>query len=99
MGSRKRSARAREIAEFKAGLGGMDDVFARERERDEEASAQREEARRQKACTSKNRYATRDEAMENLAWCEARGRRGLAVYRCPYCHGWHLTSHPHESND
>lgn len=30
MGSRKGSAKAKRIAEFKAGLGGMDDVFARE---------------------------------------------------------------------
>ena len=29
MGSRKGSAKAKRIAEFKAGLGGMDDVFAR----------------------------------------------------------------------
>lgn len=94
MGSRKRSARAREIAEFKAGLGGMDDAFARERERQDEISARHEEALRQKACESKNRYASRAEAEENLAWCEAHGKRGLQVYRCPYCRGWHLTSHP-----
>ena len=97
MGSRKRSAKAKQVAEFKAGLDayGMDDVFAHERERREGMTARREAALREKACESKNRYASRREAEENLAWCEARGTRGLSIYRCPYCNGWHLTSHPH----
>ena len=30
MGSRKGSAKAKQIARFKAGLGGMDDLFAKE---------------------------------------------------------------------
>ena len=29
-----------------------------------------------------------------MADCENRGRRGLACYKCEYCGGWHLTSHP-----
>ena len=97
MGSKKRSARAKQVAEFKAGLdaSGMDDVFAREEQRREGMTARREAALREKACESKNRYASRVEAEENLAWCEARGTRGLSIYRCPYCNGWHLTSHPH----
>ena len=97
MGSRKRSARAKQVAEFKASLdaGGMEDVFAHEAQRRENMTARREAALREKACESKNRYASRAEAEENLAWCESRGVRGLSVYRCDYCNGWHLTSHPH----
>lgn len=89
---------ARQVAEFKASLdaGGMEDVFAHEQSRQEGISARREAALREKACESKNRYASRKEAEENLAWCEARGTRGLSIYRCDYCHGWHLTSHPRD---
>lgn len=100
MGSKKRSAWAKQAAEFKAGLDpyGMDDLFAREQERREDMTARHEAALREKACESKNRYASRAEAEENLAWCEARGTRGLSIYRCQYCNGWHLTSHPHREN-
>jgi len=96
MGSKKRSAWAKQKAEFAAELYGndMDDLFAREEQRRDETRAQYEAAQRVKACESKNRYASRAEAQENLAWCEARGTRGLSIYRCPYCKGWHLTSHP-----
>lgn len=94
MGSKKRSARAREIREFKAGLGSMDDAFAREQQREEEDAIEHEAAMRRKACESKNRYASRDEAKEAQAWCEANGSPHLSIYRCPYCNGWHLTSHP-----
>ena len=31
-----------------------------------------------------------------LAWCQKQGKRGLQIYECPYCGGWHLTSHPWE---
>ena len=97
MGSKKRSAWAKQKAEFNAALdmGGMDDIFAHEQERHNEMTARHEAALREKACESKNRYASYAEAQENLAWCEARGKRGLSIYRCPYCSGWHLTSHPH----
>lgn len=97
MGSKKRSSWSKQKAEFAAGLddfSGMDDIFAREEVHRERASADLEAARRRKACESKNRYASRAEAEENLAWCEHNGKRGLSVYRCPYCDGWHLTSHP-----
>ena len=96
MGSRKRSAWAKQKAAFNASLdtGGLDGLFAHEEERREDMASQREAALREKACESKNRYASRAEAEENLAWCEARGVRGLAIYRCQYCNGWHLTSHP-----
>ena len=96
MGSKKRSAWAKQKAEFNAALdmSGMEDIFAREQERVDDVTARREAALREKACESKNRYASRAEAEENRAWCEARGTRGLSIYRCQYCNGWHLTSHP-----
>ena len=41
-------------------------------------------------------FAREDERRDALvmAGCESRGRRGLACYKCEYCGGWHLTSHP-----
>lgn len=53
MGSRKGSAKAKRIAEFKAGLGGMDDVFAREDARKSKKAAEKDAALRRKACESK----------------------------------------------
>lgn len=98
MGSKKRAARAREIAEFKSrlesGPDGLADVFAMEDERVRRGEEQHEAQLRYKSCEKKNRYATRDDAEEALRWCEARGKRGLAIYRCDWCGGWHLTSHP-----
>ena len=98
MASKKnRSSWAKEKARFSAQLGGFDalgDVFAVEDLRHERAREGREEAQRYKGCESKNRYASRLEAEENLAWCERKGKRGLQIYECPYCGGWHLTSHP-----
>ena len=98
MGSKKRSAWSRQKAEFQAKLGGsgdsFDDLFAAEDSRRNEDFLRREAALRVKACESKNRYAHLDEAEEALAWCVAQGRRGLSVYECPYCNGWHLTSKP-----
>lgn len=95
MGSRKRSAWRKQKEAFQAELSQEGaDPFAKADQLERQRSAQREEARRTKACTSKNRYATREEAQENLAWCEHQGRKGLSIYECPYCGGWHLTSHP-----
>ncbi len=98
MASKKnRSSWAKEKAQFNAQLsdfGALDDVFAREDSRHAEAVADKKAAQRYKACESKNRYATRADAQENLAWCESQGKRGLQIYECPYCGGWHLTSHP-----
>lgn len=100
MGSKKRSARAREVADFKSqlenGLGGLDDLFANEERREQKREADHDAAMRWKSCEKKNRYATRDEAEEARTWCEERGTRGLEIYRCEYCGGWHLTSHPFE---
>ena len=95
MGSRKRSAQQKRIAEFKESLGGLDDVFARERRHSKSMDERRETVRRTRACDSKNRYATRADAEEAIALCAEHGTYGLHCYRCEYCHGWHLTSHPH----
>ena len=96
MASNKRSARQRKRAAFEADLSDLDlgDIFGKEERRREHASEQRETALRHKACASKNRYATRAEAQDAIATCAAYGRTGLSSYRCPYCKGWHLTSHP-----
>ncbi len=102
MGSRKRSAKARQISEFKATLGtggGFDDLFAREEERREEAAAEHEAALRAKSCESKNRYASRAEAEAAVVACAEYGTTGLSVYKCRYCNGWHLTSHPWEAGE
>ena len=94
MGSKKRSAQAKQLAEFKAGFdsGGLEDVFAREDERRAAAAEEREAALRYKACERKNRYATRGEAEDAIRSCADYGTTGLHVYRCSYCGGWHLTS-------
>lgn len=94
MASRKPSAKARQREAFAEDLGSFDDLFDREERRQDDLAARREEARYEKACASKNRYATRGEALDAAAACAEHGRRGLSVYKCPYCNGWHLTSHP-----
>lgn len=96
MGSKKRAAWSKAKSEFLgAATGGdMSDLFAREDERRDALDAERNEAWRYKSCERKNRYDTRAEAEAVMADCENRGRRGLACYKCEYCGGWHLTSHP-----
>lgn len=94
MGSRKPSARARQVARFKQGLGDMDDAFAREERLQDRRESEREEALERKACTSKNRYTCRSDAEEAIRLCAEHGTRGLRCYRCTYCGGWHLTSKP-----
>lgn len=96
MGSRKGSAQRKRVAEFKAGLGGLDDLFGSERRRSEGADERREAVRRKKGCESKQRYATYADAQEAIDKCAEHGTTGLSSYRCPYCRGWHLTSHPWE---
>lgn len=98
MGSKKRAAWSKAKSEFLgAATGGdMSDLFAREDERRDALDAERDEAWRYKSCERKNRYDTRAEAEAVMADCENRGRRGLACYKCEYCGGWHLTSHPLE---
>lgn len=92
MGSRKGSAKAKRIAEFKAGLGGMDDVFARENARKSKKAAEKNAALRRKACESKNRYSCKSDAEAAIIACAEHGTTGLHCYKCPYCNGWHLTS-------
>ncbi|MBM6687975.1 hypothetical protein H6A35_03705 [Collinsella tanakaei] len=92
MSSRKPSANAKRIGAFRASLGDMGDLFEREQARRDELAAEREEALYDKACASKNRYATRADALDAAARCASHGTRGLHVYKCPYCNGWHLTS-------
>ena len=70
MGSRKPSAKAKQVEAFRSQLGGMDDLFAREEARRENTSMQREAALRNKACESKNRYSSRAEAQEAIRACE-----------------------------
>ncbi|MDO4503411.1 MAG: hypothetical protein Q4D06_09590 [Coriobacteriia bacterium] len=117
MGSKKRSAWAKQAKEFKDGLGGggwdagsddwdasglwepqpssaLDDLFAQEGQRKQQAARERDEARREKACASKNRYRSHDEAQAAIRSCADYGRGGLSAYKCSYCNGWHLTSHP-----
>lgn len=103
MGSRKPSAKARRVAEFKAQLGGgsggwsaldLDDAFGREAQRRDKRAAEHEAALEKKMCTSKKRYPHRADAEEAIQLCALHGRRGLHCYECPYCGGWHLTSKP-----
>lgn len=92
MGSRKGSAKAKQIAQFKAGLGGMDDIFAREDALREKRAQEKDAALRRKACESKKRYMSRFDAEAAIRSCEDYGTRGLRTYKCAYCNGWHLTS-------
>jgi len=94
MSSRKPSAKAKRLKEFRSQLGDMDDVFAREERHKRKRSQQKEAALRRKACESKNRYSSYSEAQIVIGECAAHGTTGLHAYRCPYCDGWHLTSKP-----
>lgn len=96
MASNKRSARAKQRAEFESGFdaGAMGDLFEREHARNDALEAAHDAAVRRRACESKMRYVSRADALDAIAACAEHGRRGLSVYRCPYCDGWHLTSHP-----
>ena len=92
MASKKPSANKRKVAQFKSSIADFGDLFESESNRIEEIAEERKSARIDKACESKNRYATRKEAEEAVSWCAAEGRHGLRIYRCKYCGGWHLTS-------
>ncbi len=97
MGSKKRAAWSKAKSEFLgAATGGdMSDLFARART--SAATPWTPSAMRLGAISRaerKNRYDTRAEAEAVMADRENRGRRGLACYKCEYCGGWHLTSHP-----
>jgi len=49
-------------------------------------------------CLSKRRWGRRDRAERALALAQAGGRI-CAVYRCPMCSGWHMTSREREKSD
>lgn len=100
MGSKKRSALRRERDEYRTAFDDRDDLgglFEREATRRDDLRERAAEARRDKACASKQRYASRAEAEATIALSEAHGARGLSCYKCRYCRGWHLTSHPWKS--
>jgi hypothetical protein len=56
--------------------------------------------RRARMCTGKKRFKDEAAAMQALHVMDPWGRddegdaAGLRVYRCDYCHRWHLTSQP-----
>lgn len=95
MGSRKQSAKARQRAEFEAGLSqgsrGLDDAFSRAAAQRDRMEADHEAHLRHKACERKKRYGSRGEAEAAIRDCKRHGSRDLHCYRCPYCGGWHLT--------
>ena len=94
MGSRKPSAKAKQVAAFRSQLADLSDPFVREETRRKRISREKEAALRKKACESKNRYSSQSEARVVIEECAAHGTTGLHAYRCPYCDGWHLTSKP-----
>ena len=94
MASKKPSANKKKVDAFKSSVADFSDLFESESHRIEEIAEGRKTALKNKACDSKNRYASRKEAEQAAAWCAAEGRRNLRVYRCKYCSGWHLTSKP-----
>ena len=99
MASKKRASWSKQKEEFRQQLSnndpffsrGLDDAFSHEKTRMSKAAEKKDAARRDKACTSKNRYSTRAEAREAIAACADYGTKGLREYKCPYCGGWHLT--------
>lgn len=99
MASRKPSARRRQQEAYDATPDYLDGLFDAAARAQEKLALRRERAREQRSCTSKQRYVTAVEARQAALRCESRGQRGLAWYRCEYCGGYHLTSHPRLGND
>ena len=95
MGSKKRAAWSKAKSEFLgAATGGdMSDLFAREDERRDALDAERDEPGATSRASAKT-VTTRAPRPRQLWPTAKRGRRGLACYKCEYCGGWHLTSHP-----
>ena len=63
------------------------------RERDRMATARHGRAGHG-SCGRKCRYSSELAALRVALRCMRRGAPPLWAYRCPICHGWHLTSHP-----
>lgn len=59
--------------------------------RDAEVTAEHGESGH-RICGRKIRYRTESKARSRAAECQYHGAKGLRVYHCPYCDGWHLTS-------
>ena len=51
-----------------------------------------------KMCLSKRRWGRRERAERALDKRRAAGRGG-AIYRCPMCSGWHMTSRVSKNSD
>ncbi|MCD8316465.1 MAG: hypothetical protein LUB61_03550 [Eggerthellaceae bacterium] len=94
MGSKKPSANAKKIREFKALSNDplCDEAFRSEEMRHDQRHEALVDADKERSCTSKNRYATLGEAKQAIKDCERHGTFGLHAYLCKYCKGWHLTS-------
>lgn len=76
--------------QFQADTSRLDAAFEAESVR----GSARAGALQKKACTSKVRYDTREDAEEAARTSRFAGGKTLRVYRCDYCDGWHLTSKP-----
>ena len=46
--------------------------------------------REARTCQTKQRYQSKNAAKEEAAK-QSRGEANVTVYKCPVCHGWHLT--------
>lgn len=68
---------------------------AEKRERDARVTARYGQAAHY-SCGRKARYPTKAVAIERAAIGIAHGQPYLRAYLCPYCGGWHLSSHEHE---
>lgn len=70
----------------------------REEERKRCAAAERFGSVAYWPCTRKKRFKRRVDA---ASWVRKHPQfKGLSIYRCDYCGGWHLTSHPRgDEND
>lgn len=71
------------------------DWIAEKKERDARVTAEYGRSAHY-ACGRKARYPTKADAIERAAVGIAHGQKFLRAYECPYCGGWHLTSHMYE---
>lgn len=58
-------------------------------------SNQRNRARRNKCDTGKTRFRDQKEAIDSIRHLEHKSSREeipIRTYKCPKCHGWHVTS-------
>ena len=91
-GKSREAVRAGEYAQDRAALGNR--RAKRKAEKAAKDMRKREEELPDEAygsCSRKVRYKTKSEA---LSVASMRTKRKLSAYRCKYCGGWHLTSHP-----